>query len=126
MSDQDIREHMSKVLEKFIRSTGIKMPVFSEHEKASISETPKRVNSTLEARFITDVKAYPDSGIAERYKRLGISVRHGQKIKVDLVQRGFIQEEEEHTKTGRIRKVRLTAKGKAFPIGRPNSVNEQH
>jgi predicted transcriptional regulator len=112
VSDQDVREHMSKVLEKFIRSTGVKRPAFSEKHAKSVANMPETVIPSLEARFIADVKANPESGIAERYRRLGISVRQGQKIKAELVQKGFIQEEEEHTKTGRIRKIRLTEKGK--------------
>lgn len=64
--------------------------------------------SAAEQAFIEDVAAYPDSGVAARYQRLGISVRQGQKLKAGLVLKGILEEEEEITATGRRRVVRLT------------------
>lgn len=64
--------------------------------------------------FLADVRDYPDSGIAARYKRLGISVRQGQKLKAGLLDRQFIEDCEIRTNTGRIRVVRLTEKGSGF------------
>lgn len=64
--------------------------------------------------FLQDVVGYPESGIAERYKRLGISVRQGQKLKYRLLEAGLIEEHEELTHTGRVRKVCLTDKGRRF------------
>jgi len=61
--------------------------------------------------FLADVRDYPESGVAARYRRLGLSVRQGQKLKDKLVQQGLIQEHDEHTPTGRIKVVRLTEKG---------------
>jgi DNA-binding MarR family transcriptional regulator len=55
---------------------------------------------------------HPDSGVAARYKRLGLSVRQGQKLKARLASAGLIGEQEEATKTGRIRRIRLTDKGR--------------
>jgi hypothetical protein len=70
--------------------------------------------------FLQDVLSHPESGIAGRYKRLGISVRQGQKLKVRLVEEGFILETLETTRTGSIRVVRLTEKGE----GRVQEANE--
>jgi hypothetical protein len=64
----------------------------------------------LEQLFLQDVREYPDSGITERYRRLGISVRQGQKLKAELVEKGLIEEAEKKTKTGRLRVIRLTGK----------------
>ena len=69
---------------------------------------------SLETGFLQDVQTHPDSGIAARYKRLGISVRQGQKIKAYLASGGLIEEEETRTPTGRLRVIRLTDKGKQF------------
>ena len=41
------------------------------------------------AAFLNDVVAHPECGIAERYKRLGISVRQGQKLKFRLLEAGY-------------------------------------
>ena len=62
--------------------------------------------------FLKDVAAHPESGIAERYKRLGVSVRQGQKVKFRLLEAHMIEDHEELTRTGRIRKIRLTDKGR--------------
>jgi tRNA-binding EMAP/Myf-like protein len=73
---------------------------------------------SIEARFLSDVRTYPDSGIAERYKRLGLSVRQGQKLKAYLIKSGLITEAREHTHTGRLTRIRLTEKARGFlPAG---------
>jgi hypothetical protein len=57
----------------------------------------------LELAFLRDVKDNPDSGIAARYKRLGLSVRQGQKLKDQALQQSLIEETIEATKTGRLK-----------------------
>jgi len=64
--------------------------------------------------FLKDVQEYPDSGIAARYKRLGLSVRQGQKLVAKLLDQGLIQHHQQTTKTGRLRGTRLTAKSKVL------------
>lgn len=61
--------------------------------------------------FLRDVGAFPDSGIADRYIRLGLSVRQGQKLKDTLVRAGLIREQLETTSRGRVRVIRLTEQG---------------
>ena len=73
-----------------------------------------------EIAFLKDVQEYPESGIAARYKRLGLSVRQGQKLIAKLAEQGLIGEHEEITKTGRIKFVCLTPKGKGT-LSRANS-----
>ena len=58
--------------------------------------------------------AHPESGIAQRYKRLGISVRQGEKWKGRLVRGTWIAEAKETTRTGSIRRIRLTEKGRGI------------
>jgi hypothetical protein len=101
-------------------------PAFSEEDfrlpsHANIAESEKSApgpeNETLknfEISFLNDVQEHPDSGIAARYKRLGHSVRHGQKLKAKLLERGLIEEDEEITKTGRLKAINLTKKGEAL------------
>jgi len=62
--------------------------------------------------FLCDVANSPDSGIAERYRRLGLSVRQGQKQKETLVARQLIEERVETTIRGKIRMIRLTEQGR--------------
>jgi Fe2+ transport system protein FeoA len=61
-----------------------------------------------EARFLDDVRAFPDDGVDTRYHRLGISVDAGTRLKRRLVALGLV--EEERVAVGRTRRtlVRLT------------------
>jgi hypothetical protein len=65
-----------------------------------------------EGAFLRDVAQYPEGGVAARYQRLGVSVRQGQRIKLNLAQKGLVTDHEERTATGRRRVVRLTEKGR--------------
>ncbi|MCA9443500.1 MAG: DUF87 domain-containing protein, partial [Candidatus Omnitrophica bacterium] len=58
--------------------------------------------------FLKDIADHPDSGVANRYKRMGISVRQGQKLKARLVEEGLIEDRLETTEKGTKRVVRLT------------------
>jgi hypothetical protein len=80
------------------------------------STISKKANlaKNLELSFLRDIKDYPDSGIAARYKRLGLSVRQGQKLKDQALQQSLIEETIEATKTGRLKVLQLTEKGKAM------------
>jgi len=64
--------------------------------------------------FLKDVQKYQDSGVAARYKRLGLSVRQGQKLTAKLLEQGLIEQHQETTKSGRLKVVRLTEKGRAI------------
>jgi predicted transcriptional regulator len=75
----------------------------------------------MEIAFLKDVVDDPDSGVAARYKRLGLSGRQGQKVKTKLLEEGFIQEELETTHTGRLTTIRLTEKGNELL---PNAVEK--
>ncbi len=109
-NDDDIRRRMGDFISE--------MPRVDSPGAESPSETvsPFEINSpngvtTEELRFLTDTLEYPESGIVARYKRLGSSVRQGQRLKSVLAARGFIEEREERTNTGRTIVVRLTEKG---------------
>lgn len=81
-------------------------------------ESPAPIESSapeqnpVETAFLDDVAVNPDSGVAARYKRLGLSVRQGQKLKTKLVAHGLLEEEETRTSTGRVRVIRLTEQGR--------------
>ena len=76
------------------------------------SEGAVRAKADPVEHFLADVRDHPDSGIAARYKRLGISVRQGQKLKQRAVEQGLTEEEDIRTPTGRLRVIRLTEKGR--------------
>ena len=74
-----------------------------------------------ELAFIQDVDRYPDSGVAERYKRLGLSVRQGQKLRDSLIGKELIRAEIQTIRYGKLPVIRLTAEGKLFLSEESNS-----
>jgi hypothetical protein len=116
ITDEEVREKMWPVLQASMKSA--EMP----SEWAEVAGEEKVENGgelrasggeaepDLEQLFLQDVREYPESGIGERYRRLGISVRQGQRLKAELVEKGLIEEAEKKTKTGRLRVIRLTGK----------------
>jgi len=119
ISDAFIKDHMQEIApafpeKDFRMSNGATVTLPGESQPESQS---KSIENTKIA-FLKDVHDYPDSGIAARYKRLGLSVRHGQKVKAKLLEDGLIEEHQQITNTGRLRVIRLTEKGKALSIPR--------
>ena len=84
---------------------------------SNISSNKVDLAKNLELAFLRDVQDNPDSGIAARYKRLGLSVRQGQILKARALQESLIQETIEIIKTGRIAAVTLTDKGMVIVSG---------
>lgn len=78
-------------------------------ERAAEPMTPN-----LQQAFVMDILNQPGSGIAQRYKRLGISVRQGQKLKARLCGAGIIAESEEITATGRKKILTLLPKAQKY------------
>ena len=88
----------------------------NQPESELVSE-PKNKDELLFA-FLKDIQQYPNSGIAQRYKRLETSVRQGQNIKAKVLSQGLIEEQTQTTKTGRIKVIRLTKKAATLLNGR--------
>jgi hypothetical protein len=76
----------------------------------------------LEIAFLKDVVDYPDSGVAARYKRLGLSGRQGQKLKTSLLDQGLIEEQLGTTQAGRLMTIRLTEQGRQLLLKAGESV----
>jgi len=117
ISDAFIKDHMQGIASAFpeqdfrmSNNATVTLPGESQPESHT-----KSIENT-EIVFLKDVQEYPDSGIAARYKRLGLSVRHGQKVKAKLLEDGLIEEHQKITNTGRLRVICLTEKGKALPV----------
>ena len=123
VTDEMVRKRMTSVLGPAIqlRTEGL-LAALEAMNKGSVMQEPGLDSGNgFDVRFLRDVKDYPESGVAVRYKRLGISVRQGQKLKARLAQDGKIEEHEERTPTGRIRVIRLTEQGKGLVSGAEDS-----
>lgn len=117
VTDDEVRERMWPLLRPRMKSAETPpewAEVGGEEELQNGGELQAPGGETepdLEQLFLQDVREYPESGIGERYRRLGISVRQGQRLKAQLVEDGLIEEAEKKTKSGRLRLIRLTEKG---------------
>jgi hypothetical protein len=120
VTDDQIREYMKDKVSRL--GTEDQVPENTAGEEQGLSEdVAGSPLSRMEIAFLKDVVDDPDSGVAARYKRLGLSGRQGQKVKTKLLEEGFIQEELETTHTGRLTTIRLTEKGNELL---PNAVEK--
>lgn len=117
ISDTFIKDHMQGIAPSFPEED-FRIPADLDAAKSKVSKPEPKTKSMENTKiaFLKDVQEYPDSGIAARYKRLGLSVRQGQKMKAKLLEDGLIEEHQETTKTGRLRVIRLTEKGKTLTV----------
>ena len=99
-TDAKVIRHMTKLGLLSVRNQP-KMELLNYDNSSALTISPTEV-------FLTDVAEFHDSGVAERYKRLGLSVRQGQKIKAELVEKGMVQEQVQTTGKGKLRIIRLT------------------
>ena len=106
--DSDVKKHMHDIAPPLIEEDfRLPVQVSDNIAKAEMSQTDK-----LKIAFLKDVDEYPDSGIANRYKRLGISVRQGQKLKAQALEETLILENMEISNIGRVKAIQLTDDGK--------------
>jgi hypothetical protein len=110
ITDTFIKKHMHDIA-PVAQKEDFRLPE-SQPESTLVSE-PKNKDEMLFA-FLKDIQQYPDTGIAQRYKRLETSVRQGQKIKVKALNQELIEEQIQTTKTGRIKVISLTKKAETL------------
>ena len=115
ISDVFIKDHMQGIAPA-LTDEDFRLPN-GGNQLASIAKPAAEEHNSVATAFLKDVQEHQDSGIAARYKRLGLSVRQGQKLKAKLLEKGQIEEYQEITPTGRLRTVRLTARGQEFLSG---------
>ena len=112
ITDTHIQQHMKNIApalaEPDFRITNHKDNIIAPEKLG------KEVVNDAMLAFLQDIQQYPDSGIARRYQRLGISVRHGQKLKADMLEKQLIEECLRTTGTGRLKLIQIIEKGRAL------------
>jgi hypothetical protein len=103
VTDQIIAEHVKEVIDSEAPREISTVKTLNQESKAQNQLKP----------FLGDIRDNPESGIAARYKRLGLSVRQGQKLKQQALELSLVFERTEATRTGRQILTELTEKGKA-------------
>jgi len=109
VTDDRIRDCMAERI-----SLAAEDPTTDDTSAAKNSDTSTHDSSLaqLEMAFLEDVVDHPDSGVAARYKRLGLSGRQGQKLKLQMLEKGLIEEHLETTRSGRLMVIRPSEDGK--------------
>lgn len=115
ITDTYIQTHM-KHIAPAIPEEDFRLP---KEMKNSPNPHSSDFDNSLTLTFLNDIQQYPDSGIANRYKRLEISVRQGQKLKSKLLTEGLITECDEITNIGRLKMIEITEKGRLFLAEKP-------
>jgi hypothetical protein len=113
ITDTYVKKHMQDIVPAMAEED-FRLPASKDGDSTMSKKADSAKN--LELAFLRDVKDYSDSGIAARYKRLSLSVRQGQKLKDQALQQSLIEETIEATKTGRLKVLQLTEKGKAMLV----------
>jgi hypothetical protein len=108
ISDAFIKDHMQNIAPAEPEED-FRLP---NQVTVEVAKKLKSIDDSVLA-FLTDIQQHPDSGIAERYKRLEISVRQGQKLKTKTLEKGLVEESTRTIKTGRLKVIQLTQKGRA-------------
>jgi hypothetical protein len=111
VTDGHIREYMKDKVSKFSIEDEVSDDAAGDERGLSEDVTISPANDP-EIAFLKDVVDHPDSGVAARYKRLGLSGRQGQKLKTKLLDQSLIEEELGTTHAGRLTTIRLTEQGK--------------
>ncbi len=108
ISDAFIKDHMQNIAPAEPEED-FRLP---NQVTVEVAKKLKSIDDSVLA-FLKDIQQYPDCGIAERYKRLEISVRQGQKLKTKTLEKGLVEESTRTIKTGRLKVIQLTQKGRA-------------
>lgn len=111
VTDDQIREYMKDKVSRLGTEDQVPENTAGDTERLTEEDAASLLNG-LEIAFLKDVVDYPDSGVAARYKRLGLSGRQGQRLKTRLLDQGLIEEQLGTTPAGRLMTIRLTEQGK--------------
>ena len=115
ITDSLVKQHMQDVAPAFDEDD-FRLPAANNGRQIEQPEESTNAGSMeiSEIAFLRDVQQNAESGIAARYKRLRLSVRQGQKLKLWLLKQCLIEEEMATTSTGRLTVISLTTKGQDF------------
>jgi len=111
VTDEQIRDYMKDKMPQLGTEDGVSDGTVGE-EQEPMEKGDGGPGNALEIAFLKDVVDNPDSGVAARYKRLGLSGRQGQKLKTGLLDQGLIEEQLGTTQAGRLMTIRLTEQGR--------------
>jgi hypothetical protein len=112
VTDEQIREYMKDKVSRLGTEDEMPDDAASVEEETLTKNGPGSLLNGLEIDFLKDVVDNPESGVAARYKRLGLSGRQGQKLKTRLLDQGLIEEQLGTTQAGRLTTIRLTETGR--------------
>jgi hypothetical protein len=110
VTDEQIHQYMKEKIHQLGPENQVLEVSASENEQTKEAASFEPFAGS-EISFLQDVVDHLDSGVAARYQRIGLSGRQGQKLKIELLKQGLIEEQLQSTHTGRLMRIRLTGKG---------------
>ncbi len=111
VTDDHIREYMKNTILSVPQDSSFR---FSDEYPPVTVEESTTDNDDPIIQLLKDIHDYPDSGIAARYKRLGLSVRQGQKLKSHAIEQALVRELHQTTHLGRIIILQISVKGQGL------------
>lgn len=108
--DSEIREHMRR----YVADTGTGMPETVETDISQAVSGPdeKAELSEKEKELLMSIWEYPLNGTVQKFKRVGVSRRQGQKLRQGLIQKGLIKKVPCRVPEGQIVLIEVTKKGR--------------
>jgi len=128
-SDEMIRERMARFYRNNLSDSDITSDFRPQEEAHEVfrdswgeekkgKEGPKNIPqgerelSQMEMLMLKDIVKHRFSSTSERYGRLGLNAYQGNKIRIDLVEKGLVGIRDLPVRTGRVKIFELTEKGK--------------
>lgn len=118
--DEEVRSHYQAIRGDFKRlaapSGSFRAPLEDSDAitPAPIPERDTESLTTQDVELLKGILADPLVGISQRYKRMGVSTRHGNESKERLLKSGFIRVADVTTPTGRLKLLELTLQGEHY------------
>jgi len=124
ITDEKVKESMNQFWEVITPASEVITPRKEKTEEiTAFSGKEKRMKlGEEENRLVMDIESNVSSSTTERYKRIGLNARKGNKVKDSLIRKGLIESKDMSTGTGRIKLLVLTEKGQTVlkSKGNPN------
>jgi len=105
ITDEKVKESMNQFWEVITPASEVITPRKEKTEEiTAFSGKEKRMKlGEEENRLVMDIESNVSSSTTERYKRIGLNARKGNKVKDSLIRKGLIESKDMSTGTGRIK-----------------------
>ena len=111
VSDSEIREHMKGYTADTRQNSPEEQAGEGYQEISDLDERAEEL-SEKEKELLLSIWEYPLNGTVQKFKRIGVSRRQGQKLRQGLIQRGLIKKVPCRVPEGQVVLIEVTKKGR--------------